>query len=163
MSDELMQEFETKFNEMKKELGFKATLDQLDDVFFIRDFVQQAKFVSNKPSRAVCARMVDTFQSWAPILQNILMPNPGSLVTMTEGKPFGEEDKKEASKLLCQIMELTRRHNLIGLTKDKKEEGKFIDDAYKFWTDISKTQLIPIMKKLNEAWKKEAKEGFETV
>ena len=158
-----MKELDTKFNEMKKELGFNVTLDELDDVFFIRDFVQQAKFVSNKPSRAVCARMIDTFQSWTPVLQNILMPNPGSLVTMTEGKPFEEEDKKNASKLLCQIMEMTRRHNLIGLTKDKKEEGKFIDEAYKFWNETSSKQLVPILKKLNETWKKEAKEGFETV
>ena len=51
-------------------------------------------------------------------------------------------------------MTLVSTNSIIGLTKDKKLEAKFIDNAIKFWKEPFLPELTKIMKKINYGWRK---------
>ena len=149
---EILKELEKEFENMKNDLGFKATLDELDGVFFVRDFVLGDGFVSDSLSRRLAHRISDTYMSWIHYLHGLLSPQPGNLLAGIEGKPFGEDERKEIWKLIVGATELSSRNSLIGLTKDKTAEGAFIDDSLMFWNEIFQPKLIEIVGKINEAW-----------
>ncbi len=150
---EILEELEEKFKIMKKELGFKTSLDELDEAFFIRDALLGARFVSEKLSRQVCSRIIDTYMVWTNYLHSLIMPNPGHMLNMNESKMFNEEEKRALLVLISKSMELTSRNNLIGLTKDRKEEAKFIDGALNFWIKSFKPEMIRVITKINNNWK----------
>jgi len=151
---ELMKELEKKFAAMQKELGFKSSFEDIDNIFFIKDSILSAGFVSDKLSRQVCSRIVDTYMSWTSYLHNLVLPNPQNMININESKMFDEREKKSIIELVTQITELTSRHTLIGITKDKKEEAKFIDNAVNFWNNTFKPKLTEVMKKVNSGWAK---------
>ena len=153
-NQEILGELEEKFKLLKKELGFKASLDELDEAFFVRDAVLSARFVSEKLSRQLGSRIIETYMVWTNYLHSLIMPNPGHMLNMNESKMFSEEEKRALLKVISQVMELTSRNNLIGLTKDKKEEAKFIDGALNFWAKSFKPEMIKTVKKINENWGK---------
>ena len=154
MKNELVKEFEEKFSLMKKELGFKASLDELDGIFFIKDFVLEKKFVSEKLSRMVCGRILDLYGSWINYLHGLIMPNPNYLPGVTESQMF--DDKDEIMKMLEKIMALVSMNTLVGLTKDRKMESKFIDDSVKLWKELN-PKLIKILEKVNKNWVEKSK------
>jgi len=60
-------------------------------------------------------------------------------------------------ELMNKNIELISRNGLIGLSKDKKEEGKFIDDCVNHWKNTLHPYLLSMMKKLNQEWDKRSK------
>ena len=142
---------------MKKELKFESSLKDLDKIFFIRDLILKEGYVSEKLSRVICRRISNTYNSWNTYLHSILVPNPSSLLNISESQIFDEKEKEEISQLMDQIMALVSRNNLIGITKDKKQEAKFIDDSAKFWNQTCNPELIRLMKKINNYWVERAK------
>jgi len=86
----LLQELSERFEIVRAETGCKASFDDLDRVFYLRDFVLQAGYVSPDLSRAVCSRVRDTIFSWTGQLHNWVMPNPSSMVAMSEGGIWSE-------------------------------------------------------------------------
>ena len=150
---ELLKQFRKKFAEIKKELGFKATLEDIDRVFFIKDYILEKGYVSDKLSRQICRRICETYYSWVERLYSILLPAPGNLLAMTESEYFEEKEKEEISNLIKKTMSLISFNSVVGLTKDKKEEALFIDEAVSFWNKEFKPKLVKIMKKINKKWK----------
>ncbi len=150
---EILQELKEKFEEAKKELGFKATLEELDGIFFIKDAILSAGFVSETVSRQICGRIVETYSLWNNYLHSLLMPNPGHILNMNESKMFDEGERKQILELIHSSMAITSRNNLIGLNKDKKQESEFIDRALTFWKDEFKPEVIRITEKINKGWK----------
>ena len=151
---ELLKELEAKFEETKKELGFKASLQEINKVFFIKDSVLGAGFVSENFSRQLCSRIVETYANWNNYLHSLIMPNPGHMLNMTESKMLDETEKKEIMNLLGKAIAITSTNTLIGLTKEKSEEGKFVDSSLKFWKDTFSPYLTKLIKKINFGWKK---------
>ncbi|MBT5023248.1 hypothetical protein HOK51_09025 [Candidatus Woesearchaeota archaeon] len=158
VNKELMEDFETEFEKIKQELGFKATLKELESVFFLRDFIHATKFVSSSLSRQVCGRICETFKGWSGYLHGIVMPVPHSMYSVTENNMFDDDNKKEIMLIMKKIMEFTSRSALIGLTKDKKAEAEFIDETFKFWNDELNVLLEKTMSKVNQGWKKQIDE-----
>ena len=154
--DQILKELEAEFKLMKKELGFESTLDDLDTIFYIRDFVLQRGYVSKSLSRAVCSRIVETLGSWNSYLHGLIIPNPNSMISISETNLFNEKEKDEIIKLMNQIMALGNSNVLIGLTKDKEKEAKFIDNSIRFWKEILSPKLEKIIIKVNDYWNKEA-------
>ncbi len=150
---ETLQELKEKFEETKKELKFKATLEELDEVFFIKDAVLSAGFVSDKISRQICGRIVETYSAWDNYLHSLLMPNPGHILNMNESKMFNEEERKKILNLINSSRAITSKNNLIGLNKNKKQESEFIDEALTFWKEKFKPEIIKITEKINQGWK----------
>ena len=156
MTKEIIQEFEEKFKKIKKELGFSATLEELDEIFFYYDYITQAKYVSPNLSRILCSRMVETYNSWINFLHAMIVPNPSSMINIEESKIFTEKEKEEMMQMMKQFMAHVSKNILIGLTKNKKEEGKFFDDSITIWNQ-NKTKLIEYKEKINKHWDAEAK------
>ena len=148
---ELLDEFEKEFEKAKKELKFKATLEELDDTYFLKDFISKEGFVSNRLSRQICRRIVDLYMSWAQYFHGLLMPNPNSIVNMAESNAIDDEDKEEITKLLDKLMLAANENNLIGLTKDKKAEAEFIDNSISLWKEI-KPVFEKVTKKVKGKW-----------
>jgi len=152
---EIFERTKKKFDETKKDLGFKVSFEEVDGIFFISDAAANAGFVSEKAfSRQLCSRIVETYMRWNDYLHNLIMSNPHYLIQMQESKALNEEDRKKISKLIGKAMALVSENSLIGLTKNKIQEGKFIDESVKFWNETYKPELIYLIDKIHDGWKK---------
>ncbi len=157
MKQELLKELKEKFDETKQELGFKATFEELNEIFYIKDSVLDVSFVSENFSRQLCARIVDTYMNWNNYLHNLIMPNPQSMINMHESKMISDDDgRKDIIKLITQTMAFVSTNTKIGLIKDKKEEGDFIDKSVRFWNEKFKQKVSEIITKICDGWKKDA-------
>jgi hypothetical protein len=152
--EKLLNEFEEKFNKMKKELRFKTSLEDLDRSFFINDAILKEGFVSQNVSRQVCHRIVETFIAWNEYLHSLIMPNPQNILNMSESKIFSQDEKKEVMELMKKSMEISSRNSFIGLKRDSEEEGKYIDYAFYTWENDFKPKITDIMEKINKEWGK---------
>jgi hypothetical protein len=150
--EELIKQMREKFEEAKKEIGFKSSLKEIDEIFFIKDYLLEQGFVSENFSRQMCARMRDTFNVWVNYLHSLLMPNPQYLINITEARLFNEEERKEIQKLIKGALALNSSNTLAGLEKDLKLEREFIDGAVEFWKDKFKPGIVKVMKKVNKGW-----------
>ena len=152
---ELLTEFEQKFAILKKELKFKTSLEEIDEIFFIRDFISDKGYVSTSLSRQICWRIVDLFTMWYGYLHNIIVPNPGSMVSITESSQFNEQEKAEIMDIMNQFMKITSTNMFVGLTRDKRAEARFIDGAVETWNTL-KPKLMNISTRVNTLWKEKA-------
>jgi len=149
----LLKELEKKFDLLKKELGFRYNLDDIDSIFFIKDYILSVKFISSSLSRQICLRIIDTYTSWISYMHTIIFPQTYDIINLTESGFFNEKEKKEISKMISKVIVLVRTNSIAGLTKDKKIEAWFIDEAVDFWRKEFYSFLIKIIKKVNEGWK----------
>jgi len=147
----LLQNLESSFNEMKKELGFKSNFKNLDEVFYFRDFILQVGFVSPKLSRMLCGRIRDTFNLWISQMHAWLIPNPSSMIGISESQAFTDKEKEEITEIMKKFMAFTSGNVLIGLTKDTKKEAEYFDNALDLWHQ-NKNTLISYAKKVNDYW-----------
>lgn len=150
----MISEIDDKLLIMKNELKFKSSIDELDKIFFIKDYLLKEGYVSEKASRQVCYRIAETFMSWNEYLHSLIMPNPQNMLNLSESKILSQEDKKEIMDIMKRGMEICSRNSVIGLEKDKSKEAIFIDDAVKTWNEDFRPKLIRIMIKINQEWKK---------
>ena len=153
---ELIKQLEQQFAATKKELKFKATLDEIDEIFFIRDFVTEKGFLSQRFSRQLCGRITDLYNAVIGFLHGIVMPNPNNVLSMTEHQAFSEEQRAEVMQVMAKIAAFTSRNWLIGLSKDKKAEAAFIDEAVSLWSKEVKPNAIEFMTRINSEWKHRA-------
>lgn len=152
--ESLLKEAREKFESVRKELGFKSTFEDVNGVFFINDYVLNVGFVSERFSRQICARIVDTYMSWLNYLQGLLFPNAGSIVSLSEGKILNDSDKKVVGKTISEVMAVITTNSVIGLTRDKAMEAKFIDESVDYWNGTFKPKMTDIMQKINDGWRK---------
>lgn len=152
MEEDILKEFKQKFEELKEELGFKSTLEEIDSIFFVKDFIQQTGFVSTELGRQLCHRILDTYSSWNSYLHGIIIPNPQNILSITESKMFSNEEKENMLKLIKKSTALISENQVIGLTKDKKAESKFIDSSVKFWESEFEPGIKKITEKIKTDW-----------
>lgn len=155
---ELLQELETEFKKIKRELNFNCTLDQLDDVFFIRDCILASGFVSPKLSRMICVRIRDTFSSWIQQIHSWLIPSPYSLIGNAESQIFNEKEKEHLNALMKKFMAFVSENSVIGLSNDRQREAKFIDNSLKIWKE-NLPKFIEYSTKIHQYWYMETKEN----
>lgn len=150
--EKLIEKFEKEFKEMKQELGFKSSLKDIDEIFFVKDFILRTGFVSSSLSRQVCANMKDLLGAWYNYFHTIVMPNPGSMLNMTESQAFLDQEKQELMILMNKIMSLMTDNTMNGLSKNKDDESKFIDECVAFWKNELKPKAQEVMKKVKSNW-----------
>lgn len=155
--DELVNQFEEEFKAMKKELGIKPSLEDYDNIFFLRDLVMKEGFVSKHLSRWTCMRIMETYMSWVNYLHNIMNPNPSYLIGMNESQAFRDKEIKGIGDLIGEIMILVSKNMLVGITKDRVNEKEFLDDSVTFWNETLAPKLKIILAKVNNKWAKDAK------
>ncbi len=154
MKKKLLKELEEKFEEEKKETGFSSTLDDIDGIFFIRDFVLSEGYVSENLTRQICGRMIETYMGWTNYIHSLIMPNPQNVLNLSEARLFCSEEKQEMNRIMKMAMSLSSRSSWVGLTKNKTEEAKFIDDAVRIWKEEFSVALIKILDKVRQEWEK---------
>ncbi len=151
---ELLTHFEQEFEKIRKDLKFKATLVDLDKIFFFRDYILKEGYVPYSLNRALAHRMMETMGSWNNYLHGLIVPNPGYLIAMNESEMFNKEEKQNIMKLMSKILTFTSKNSLNGLTREK--DGQFFDDSLNFWNKTLQPELVKIMKRINEKWKEKA-------
>jgi len=67
---EILNELEKKFEELKKELGFKSELQDIDEIFYIKDAILKDGFVSENIDRQICSRIIETYMGWTNYLHS---------------------------------------------------------------------------------------------
>ncbi len=152
--EDLLKETREKFDKAKKELGFKSTFEDINEVFHIDDYILSVGFASERFSRQMCSRMVDTYMSWLNYLQGLLFPNAGSIVSLSENKLMYEADKKDAGKMLSEIMAVITTNSVLVIKPDKAMESKFIDEAVNYWNKSFKARATILIQKINDGWRK---------
>ncbi|MBR9676336.1 hypothetical protein GOV05_04980 [Candidatus Woesearchaeota archaeon] len=148
----VLKKLSEEFEKTRKELGFKSSLDELNQVFFIKDYIEKEGFVSQDFSRQLCSRIVDTYNQWYGYLHTLVVPNPHSMFNMTESQFFGDEEKEKIMLLMDELMNHSSKNTIIGLEKNKKEEAIFIDDSLSLWDKKIKPELLKLLKKIAKGW-----------
>ncbi|MEK6917432.1 MAG: hypothetical protein AABW51_00620 [Nanoarchaeota archaeon] len=150
--EKALKDFEEGFGRLKQELKFKTNLDEIDEIFFIRDVILQDGFVSKNLFRQMAYRIAEFYLRWNDYLHGLIMPNPQNILSLSESKIFNQEEKKIITNMIKKIMELNSKNILITLTRDKAEEGKFIDYSVNMWKSELQPEIIKLIKKINKEW-----------
>lgn len=153
---ELLKEFEAAFEKMRKELKLKHTLDDYDKVFFFRDMIRKEGYVSTQLSRMLSSRVADVYVSWSGYFHGLIMPNPQSLITMSESKLFDAKEREDISRLISRMMAVSRMRSILDVAGDRAMEGKFFEDALVFWNAEFRQKAELIMRKVQKYWEAEA-------
>jgi hypothetical protein len=84
------------------------------------------------------------------------MSNPGFFANQTEAKLFqSEADKKMIWDLMKVAMKFSSLHSVVGLSKNKELEARYIDESLVAWKERFNPGLTKILERVHEGWKKE--------
>ena len=154
--EKILKEYEEEFEKLKKVIGFKANLEDLESEFYIKDYILEMGHVRTNLIMQITSRIVDYFRNWANFLNTILIPNPGFMPSQTEAKIFSsEDDRKDIWKMLRLCMDYSSKYSLMFVSKDMKMQKDFIDDSLEDWKNILRPFIKKVMLKINDAWEKE--------
>ncbi|HME87329.1 MAG TPA: hypothetical protein VKE88_02860 [Candidatus Nanoarchaeia archaeon] len=145
-------EFEKSFAVLKKELKIKVTLEELDSIFLVHDYVAKEGFVSNRLERQIVRRIIDVFSSWINYLHGMLVPNPNSILNVNEVSILTDADREKITKTVDRLMIFSTRYNMIAIKDDTKEAGKYIDDSVDAWNKEISPVLLDLMQRSNKMW-----------
>ncbi|MEM2121050.1 MAG: hypothetical protein QXU20_00090 [Candidatus Woesearchaeota archaeon] len=151
------------FNTWKKEVNFKSSFEELDEVFFIQDYVLAYGFVSTKINRMICSRIKDTFYSWVQQIHSWLIPTPYSIISTSESQLFNDKEKEELNVILKDFMSIVAFNTEVGLTKDKQKEAEYVDKSLEIWRKHLPS-LIKFSKKVRNFWegkKQKSSDNYE--
>ena len=151
----LLDELKERFDKTKKELRFKSIFEDIDEIFFIKDLVLEKGFISEDFSNQLRGRMAEVFIFWDNYLHNLVMPNPQNLFIIHESKVFNEVEKKDIMKMMSRISFVISKNTVLRLSRNKKEEGKIIDEFVGFWKNSYQPFYLKIMEKIRDRWKDE--------
>ena len=111
-------------------------------------------FEINRPLVFIRRRIIDKPGWVGAMLQGIIQPNPGSLLSMEESSFFTKEEKDDLIKTLKDLMFYTRKSINLDLESKDVEEAEFIKESLKKWAEL-KPRIKEISLQLKNGWKKE--------
>jgi len=140
---------EEAYNKIKKENNSHTNFEELDNFFNITDVIKQEGFIPKYFERFINKRIMDHFNSWTSYLHGLVLPNPNSMINMTEHQMFNDEERNNIMNLLNKIMVISSENSLNNLSEKKTD---FIDNATDFWKKNYRPELEKILKKVNSEW-----------
>ena len=111
-------------------------------------------FEINRPLVFIRRRIIDKLGWVGAMLQGIIQPNPGSLLSMEESSFFTKEEKDDLIKTLKDLMFYKRKSINLDLESKDVEEAEFIKESLKKWAEL-KPRIKEISLQLKNGWKKE--------
>ncbi len=156
MDNEIIIEFETKFSLLKKEIGFKTNLEDLDEIFLLKDSIMDEGYIPNDLFSLLSRRVVDFYSNLVNQLHSIILPNPNSMISITQNSMFTEDEREEMIQLMNKILALTSQSPVITITQNKKDKAKFVDGSFKLWDKNLKEKMKNISVKINKEWTKKS-------
>jgi len=151
------EKFKNTYMEMQKKYDLPS-YDELDEEFELLYF--QRIIEIKYPLRFVRRRIVDKLNPYVDFLQNILNPNPNSLISLEESKFFSKEEKEEIIALTKEIIVFERKSLMIDIKHDEKEDAEFIKESFKACGNFS-SKVGKISEQLKKGWEDGAKEEGE--
>lgn len=145
----LLEELKKSFAAWRAKAKFHASFEELDEVFFLQDYILGAGFVSPRVNRMVCARMRDTVNSWIQKIHSWLVPSPYSLIDTSEHQLFSEEEQEELKRILHDFMAVVTLSVEVGLTKEK--EAAYVDTTLATWRK-HRPQLARFVTRVRAFW-----------
>lgn len=139
------------FEKWKNEKKFKSSFEDLDEVFFITDYVLASGFISPKINRMICGRLKDTLNGWVQQIHYWIIPAPYSIISTSESHLFDEKEKEELKLVLKDFMSIVSLNVEVGLTKDAQKEAEYVDNALGMWRKHLPS-LIKFSKKVRVSW-----------
>ncbi|MEK6812835.1 MAG: hypothetical protein AABX86_01840 [Nanoarchaeota archaeon] len=106
--------------------------------------------------RFVRRRISEKIAYYTSVFENLLQPNPGSLISLNESKFFTEAELQNVIHLLKELMYLDRYSLLLDISSIEREEAEYIVTCYKQWLALKK-DLARVTQTLREGWKRELK------
>ena len=149
---DLMKEFEAEFQKLKSELNFKTSLEELDNIFFIKDYIKHQGFVSSQMPKQICSRIVETYNQWLGYLNSLIIPNQSYIPLFSEQEMLDEKEKEDIYKLITKTMVLTSKNTVIALGKSEESQGDYIDEAVDFWNNTFSKKISKLAHKINKGW-----------
>lgn len=126
-------------------------LDKEFELLYISG-LEEIKF----PLRFIRRRITDKISWFCNMLQNILQPNPGSLISLEESKFFSDADREKLISLLKELMYFERQSLMLEVNFNEKEDVEFVNDVFTKWGKIRK-EISYFAEKLKKGWKEELK------
>lgn len=153
--EEILSELRRQFDAEKKRLGFKATYEEIEALYFIEDMALTKGFISNRLSRQMLTTWIlEGLSSWISDLYSWVYPQPMDIIHMHESKKLSQEEKKEILEMIDRIMYLIRKNKRIAFEGlDKKEEADFVDGLVSFSKNKFKPFMLRYHKKFEKVWK----------
>lgn len=108
------------------------------------------------PLRFIRRRINDKIAWFCNMLQNIIQPNPGSIISLEESKFFSDEDRKKMINLLKELMYIERESVLLDIDYDEKKDSEYITSVLGKWESIKK-EISNFSERLKKGWKEEIK------
>ena len=153
---EILKELEREFKNLKKELKLNIELEELDEVFHIKNMVLSEGYVGENLSRQICSRISDTFGNWTGYLNNLVLPNSSYIPSQTEAKLFfSAEDKKRIWALITGAMKLISKNSLDIIKADKILQKEIIEGSLIYWKEEFSPNVAKIMRRIHDAWAKD--------
>ncbi len=153
LNELLLKELHDAYSTLQHSLGVRASLDELDAAFYVRDAILSAGYVSPSLTQQLCARIADIFMNWNGYLHGLVMPDPHFLVQMNESKFIDSEGKKAILALIARSMVFVSKNTLFHARgTDFAEEARFIDESLAFWKNDYQPTLISILETLRARW-----------
>jgi len=108
---------------------------------------------------SIRGRIVDMFNSWYGYFHGLMLPNPQSIPMHMEAQFFDDELKTQIQSLMHKTMHFMKKSSVVGLSRDKEKEARFVEEAFDFWKNTLKPKIVEIVdiseKKFLEESKKE--------
>ena len=132
--------------------------EELDEEFELLYFqrIIEIKYIL----RFVRRRIVDKLNSYVNFLQNILNPNPSSLISLEESKFFSQEEREEIIALIKEMVIVERKSLELDINHNEKKDAEFIKYGFMKWGEL-RNKIAKMCDKLKEGWESEIKEESE--
>ncbi|MBI2671606.1 hypothetical protein HYX16_01600 [Candidatus Woesearchaeota archaeon] len=108
------------------------------------------------PLRFIRRRINDKIAWFCNMLQTILQPNPGSLISLEESKFFSDNEREKIINLLKDLMFIERESLVLDIESDEKKDVEFVNKVLGKWNSIKK-DIIYFSEVLRKGWKEELK------
>lgn len=151
--EKLLKELEVEFNNLKTRLKFKASFEEIDEIYHIRDTILAARVVNTNFYVQLINRLVECYSNWISIIHAWLMPPQFDLIYLNENKQLTEDERKELKSWLIQVMYLLRKNKEV-FYQDDLAKGNYIDELVEF-NEFHKKIMIKYHKKFKEYWEGE--------
>ncbi len=138
--------------EKKYKLPKYGLLDNEFELLSVSTFVE-----INYPLRFIRRRIVDKIDYIMGVLQEILQPDIGSLVSLEESKFFSDEDKTKIVEIIKKLMVFQRRSLILDVEFNLEDDVRFILEVFELWMKIKK-EISIVFTDFVVGWKKEIKE-----
>jgi len=143
-------DFEKEYNRIKKKHGSLPDFKDVNNQFELsssKDFPEDKEFFLRNIRRKINERFVNLSR----FIEEVLNPNPGSIVGITESKNFDNGDREKLRVLLKKLMLFERKSLLLEIDFDDSKEVEFINEILDKWKKIKK-DFEPFIRKMMKSW-----------